>query len=140
MTPVRFHNSVICSLLPGFAHASMALPCKLEAAVSRATAENERASRRTPRSGEDVPSSSHQIGAQPRAFRLQGGAISSQSEDKRLLVRMSQACMSSVTQGVSREPEGLATALRTACERRFLRDFLTDFRKISTPKECRKFL
>ena len=114
VTPVRFHNSVICSLLPGFAHASMALPCKLEAAVSRATAENERASRRTPRSGEDVPSSSHQIGAQPRAFRLQGGEESSQREDERILDRQRQARLGADWQGAAREPEGLATALLTA--------------------------
>ena len=48
MTPVRFHNCVICSFLPGFAHASMAQPCKRDAALAPATAENERLSRRTP--------------------------------------------------------------------------------------------
>ena len=46
MTPVRFHNFVICSLLPGFAHSSMAQPCKRKAALVQATAENERLSRR----------------------------------------------------------------------------------------------
>lgn len=139
VTPVRFHNSVICSLLPGFAHASMALPCKLEAAVSRATAENERASRRTPRKRNDVPPHIFEIGAQPRVFRQQGGAISSQSEDERLLDRQRQARLDADWQRVDREPKRLATALRTAWGKRFLKVFLTDFREISgsqreTPK------
>ncbi|MBO4443184.1 MAG: hypothetical protein J5814_00220 [Bacteroidaceae bacterium] len=47
MTPVRFHNYVISSFLPASAHASMAQPCKLEAAFAWTKAENDRLSCRT---------------------------------------------------------------------------------------------
>ena len=143
MTFVCFHNCVIRSFLPGFAHASMAQPCKLEAAVSRATAENERLSRRTPRKRNDVPPHIFEIGAQPRVFRQQGGAISSQSEDERLLDRQRQARLGADWQGVSREPKRLATALLTARGKkifaRFFDRFSNDFRLPKGDAENQRF-
>ena len=125
MTPVRFHNSVICSLLPGFAHASMAQPCKRETALAPATAENERLPCRMPRSRMGFFSLCCFHRAQPRGFRRQGGAESSQSEDERILDRQRQARLGADWQEAAREPEGLATALLTAWEneRFFVRFF-----------------
>ena len=115
MTPVRFHNYVISSFLPASAHASMAQPCKLEAAFAWTKAENDRLSCRTLHTDWLLHSTI--------AIRQQSGSQSSQREDAQLLERQHQARLGDDRQEAGRESEGLTTALRTAMCEIFEQDF-----------------